>query len=204
MNLQLKLDAKTVLDNIEKVRSKGLKQILNFGIGKTSSYLASYIILRHLTGGTTQDRLKTRSGLLKQTTIPLVPKSISEYKVEGGVQFGTKYAPVHISDKPKTTIITPKTAKALAIPIPGSPATTAAGVTRHTGSIRQAYPFLSYIKGKNSIILADTRGGNFIPYFILKKSVKISSRVHLDEILNTKKTDIENIFKQAIDEYIKI
>lgn len=202
-NLTLKIEkSKELINFLEKFRSKGLKQILNFSVNKTSSFLASFIISRHLTGGTAKDKLAVRSGRLRQTTVPRT-LTIKENSIEGGVQFGTKYADIHISRKPKSTIITPKTAKNLAIPIPGSPAVTASGVTRFTGGIRQAFPFLSFVKSKKgNKLLVDTRNGKFIPYFVLKKQVKIDSRVHTDDILNKNEQKINSVFKKAIDQYI--
>lgn len=202
--LTIKIDSSDFDEFFKKFGSTGIKKALNFGVDKSSSFLASFIVQRHLTGGTTKDRLKTRSGRLKQTTIPIQNKTISDNEISGGVQFGTKYAHVHISNKPKTTIITPKTVKNLAIPIPGSPAFTPSGQQRGTGKINIAFPFLSFVRSKKGNgLLVDTRDDKFIPYFVLKKSVRIESRVHLDEIVNKKEKDIVKIFNNAVKEIIK-
>lgn len=194
MSIHVDVDTSEASKYFKRVLPAELSGALLSATNKSSSFLTTYIITRHLTGGTSNDRLALRSGKLAQSTNRIKAKFAGKTSVEGGVEFGIKYAKLHVSNKPKSTVITPKTAKMLAIPVPGSPAVTSSGVIKHTGSIRQAYPFLSRVGG----LLVDKRNNNFTPYFALKKSVIVKSRVHLNDIANLKTEDIRNIFNKEL------
>ena len=200
MEIDITSNLKDFSKDLQKLSQEGLINLLSKGVKKSSSFLITYIKDNHLTGGTTDTKLKGRSGRLRQSVLPLDLIRQSESVVEGGLHIGqgVKYAELHINETRKSTTITPKSAGALAIPLPGSPAVTPSGVSKVVSKIREQYPFLK----RKGNVLADTRDGNFIPYFALKKSVTIQSRVHTDEILDQNKDKIASLFTRAAQEEI--
>lgn len=172
-------------------------------IRKQSRALRDYIVVRHLTGGTSADRLATPSGHLIRSTTVLPVKSDAN-RISGGVGFGAKYARVHIGHKGQRTTIRPINAKMLAIPLP--PAKTAAGAARYKSPLD--VPDLHFIRSKaGNLLLAKFKGKGskrgIIPWFVLKKQVMIPARVHLRDILTIKKAEISQGIQDAIPNAIK-
>lgn len=199
MNVKIFFDISDFNDYIDTNIKVNIPKALIEGTNKSVSHLLDVLLTKHLRGGTTSTKLRTRSGNLRSQTQPIPSKSIGKNKASGGIQFGAKYSKVHINVFPTTTIIRPKRARNLAIPIEGSPATTGSGVKNYFGDIRQQFPFLSFAYSKRGTkLLVDRRGGRFIPYFVLKRQVAIQSRVHLDEILNREAIMFEEIYRKAI------
>ena len=79
------------LDQIIKLLSPKVVQVVK----EHSVRLWQQVIIRHLTGGTTSDRLGRRTGTLARSTRPLTVQMVGS-KVTGGLAFGAEYAGVHI------------------------------------------------------------------------------------------------------------
>lgn len=167
-------------------------------------------------GGTTDYKLRKRTGKLASGTKPMAVE-VKGAQVEGGIQFGSVYARVHIGPKGQVTTIKPKTKKFLTIPIEGSPIMTSAGVLKAsagelmTGAIGLPFgeTFIKRSKKGNLIIfgkqrvskganIGETRG-EIIPLFLLKKEVKVKSRIHPKEIMAmAKKLMVEDLKSKGI------
>lgn len=167
-------------------------------VKKQSRALRAYIVVRHLTGGTSADRLANRSGHLIRTTKPL-PVQQESNRIFAGVEFSTKYARVHIGTEGQRIVIKPVSAKMLAIPL--NAAKTAAGVARYKSP--RDVPGLHLIKSKaGNLLLVKTIGkgkGKIIPMFVLKSMVTVPARVHPESILMAKKIEIVQGFQDAIE-----
>lgn len=171
-----------------------IRSIIAAEIAKQSVKLTNYVIIRHLTGGTTADKLKVRSGELRRTTRPK-PVVMTGDMITGGVQFGANYSGIHIGKRGKKTVITPKRARNLAIPIMYG--LTPAGVARQPSP--RAYPFLRFIpRGSKPPLLAAVRKGVIYPYYVLVKSVTIPTRVHPEDVLAAKGNEIAMGLQRAL------
>lgn len=157
-----------------------------------SRLMQSHIRTEHLTGGTTETRLRVRSGRLRGSVIPLKTEVKSD-RVEGGVSIGTTYGRVHFGPKGQKTKIVPKKGKYLTIPLPA--AMTRAGVAKGGAKSGQwGDTFIAKSKAGNLIIFGKRRimkdkkegelRGQVVPLFVLKKSVTVPARVHPQDILN--------------------
>ena len=177
------------LDNIP---AKLLLQTVRI-IDINARLMQSHIRTEHLTGGTTETKLRVRSGRLRGSVIPLKTE-VKADQVEGGVSIGTVYGRTHFGPKGQKTKIVPKKGKYLTIPLPG--AMTKAGVVK--GGARSGQwgeTFVAKSKAGNLIIFGRQRimtpgpktgelKGQAIPLFLLKKSVVVPARVHPKEILD--------------------
>lgn len=146
-------------------------------VARQSKAMTKYVIARHLTGGTSKDRLAVRTGHLRRTT---KAKPVKEEKgaIVGGTSFGAKYARVHVGPRGKKTTITPKRAKYLAIPL--AAAKTPAGVAR--GGPRDFPDTFVFRSKAGNLIIGQRRRDRVVPLFVLKKRVTIPTRVHPEDI----------------------
>jgi len=196
------------IDGIGKIPPNIFKQAERI-ITRQARVMQSYVRKEHLTGGTTDTRLRARTGKLRASCIP-IKTEIKEGSVEGGISFGTVYGRVHVGPKGQTTTITPKKGKYLTIPLPA--AMTGAGVAR--GSARQGpwgETFVAKSKetggliifGKRKIMSGKKAGelrGKITPLFLLLKSVRIKARVHPEELIAwIKPKMIEDFLKGGIE-----
>ena len=146
---------------------------------RQSDKLTNWIIKNHLTGGTSSDRLKVRSGNFRRLTLPIKPKAYSN-KMKGGTQFAGTGARVHVGPRNQVTTIKPVTSKYLAIPI--GEGLTANGVPRYSGP--RSVPGLDLITSlRGNLILVKQVGDMMEPFFLLLKQVEVKARVHPEEIL---------------------
>jgi len=161
-------------------------------INSKSLEMKNYIITEHLTGGTTDTRLRVRSGRLRGSLSVIKAKNEGD-RIEGGVSIGTIYARTHFGPEGQETTIVPKNAKYLTIPLPA--AMTGAGVGKglaRTGPWGET--FIAKSKAGNLIIYGKQRymkgkrigqlRSQIIPLFLLKKSVTIRARIHPEDILS--------------------
>jgi len=160
---------------------------------RQSQSMANYIIIRHLTGGTTSDRLARRTGTLAKSTRPRKVERKGK-RVVGGVVLGTKYAKVHVGEKGKVTTIRPRRAQFLAIPL--SAAKTAAGVPR--GRPRDFGNTFIQRSRRGNLLIFQKRLGGIVPLFALKKEVRIPARVHLEEVASAFAGRIAKDIEQSI------
>jgi|SRR5579885_822582 len=162
-------------------------------VNKQSVKLTNYTIQRHLTGGTTEDRLRVRSEQMRRTTRPLQSR-IEGSRISGGVQFGVDYAKVHVGPKGSFFTIKPK-GKWLAIPTEA--ALTPTGQMKYPHA--RDYPN-TFINPKNKQLVMGRLSKNLIvPFFILRRFVKVPRRVDPQEILLAKGPEISQSLVKAID-----
>lgn len=200
---RIEIDTKQIGSYFTKTRTNVLVA-LQKEMTEQSRALLSYVSLQHLRGGTSASRLRMRSGNLIKTTIPIKTKIVGSM-LEGGIQFGAKYASVHVGDEGHITRIPKGGAKGmLAIPI--GVMVNKSGVSRMIGgSIRTQYPFLTLIKSKKgNLILADLRKkGQIMPYFVLKSRVMVKTRVFPKTIIQKFAPEVKRGFEEAIKTAIK-
>ena len=135
-----------------------------------------YVTIQHLVGGTAATRLAARSGHLGRTTIPMKTRIIGNM-LEGGIQFGALYAPVHIGPEGQVTTIRPKASnKKGYLFIPTGQSLTRAGV----------------FKGKYA-----KDGVRMV------KQVKIKTRVHPKTIIQLFAPQVKRGFEAVIKTAIK-
>ena len=138
------------LDQIIKLLSPKVVQVVK----EHSVRLWQQVIIRHLTGGTTSDRLGRRSGTLARSTRP-IPVKMEGSKVTGGLSFGAEYAWTHIGPAGSQVTIRPKNKRFLAIPL--AAAKTAAGVARGRPPVRHLGPHL-YCQGGDLRVFRGDQG----------------------------------------------
>jgi hypothetical protein len=187
--------------------------------------LQKYVRTEKLTGGTTESRLRVRSGRFRASVIP-IPTETKEDRIEGGISFGTIYGRVHVGPKGQVTTITPKRRKYLTIPLPA--AMTRAGVSRgalapglSSAQLSAWGPMAAEMTPYGNTFVAKSKKGNLIvfgnlryakgkrvgelrsqivPLFLLVKSVKIKARIHPEELLAwIKPKVIEDFIKKGIE-----
>lgn len=168
-------------------------------VTRGSRRLVRHIVSEHLRGGTTRTKLARRTGHLTQTTTEKKTQ-VSKAGIVGGVDFGAKYAGVHVGPKGQTTVINPKRAKFLTIPLDA--AKTAAGVAR--GSARD-FENAFFIRSKaGNLLLVQRRSGSggIVPLFVLKRQVSIQSRVHPEDISKKVGPEIVEDLERKINEIL--
>ena len=160
-----------------------------------SEILTNYIIKKHLTGGTKLTKLAVRSGNLRRTTRPI--HSPSGEKIKGGTRFGALYAGLHVGPKGRVTTIKPRKGKYLAIPIMHG--LTDAGVPkkRSPRDVPDLKLMSRELVGKSPLLVR--KAGDLIePWYVLKKQVKVATRVHPDEILRANLPRILRAYEDII------
>jgi len=197
MNFTITLEDKKLKINLKKMTKTIFNAVIK-EMKNQSVKLTNYTKIHHLRGGTTDSKLRVRSGQLLRTTRAKKTEKQSGI-IKGGVVFGVKYASIHVGRKGQVTTIKAKPGKALSIPLP--PALTPAGVLRKPP---REYNDLQMIKREGRPpLLAKIFKNKVVPYFVLKKSVKVKSRVHPEDILNANKNSIISGFRKAITEAIE-
>ncbi len=172
--LEVKVEGRVLTLYLSKLTER-LWNIAAKVMTRQSQGVTVFIIKQHETGGTTATKLAVRTGHMRQTTVPRLTKQIAD-GVQGGTDFGAKYAGVHMGPRGQKTVITPKAAQFLTIPMPG--ALTAAGMVR--GRARD-FPGTFIAKG---MIFQKQRGGKIVPLFLLRRQVTVPARIHPEDIAN--------------------
>jgi len=171
--------------------SKKMIRAVQQGITQAGIETASYVKTRHLTGGTTEDRLGVRSGLLRKSAHGL-KATVEGDRVTGGAGIGDGliYADVHINREGRKLVITPKHAKALAVPFRGFGSRTGDigyGRTKQPGPKDYAKGFLTPFRTKKGgmLLVHRVKGKNarIEPYYMLLKSVTVPARVFPERVL---------------------
>jgi hypothetical protein len=178
----------------EKKMDKTITDSMNY----QSRLLTDYIQRNHLRGGTTKTKLAVRTGHLRSTTFPIIARKRSGFII-GGTKFGAKYAPIHVGERGTETEIRVKNPdlKYLAIPLP--PAKSKGGSKKLVKT--RDFPDMEFRqkKGRDPVMGYSTGRGGFVPYFALKKSVKIKRRVFPDAIINAQKNKLARGIKKDVD-----
>ncbi len=173
---------------------KNAERILNL----EARALQKYIRIEKMTGGTTDTRLRVRSGRLRDSVIP-IPAKITNTGVEAGVGIGNqadgtlRYARVHIGPAGQQTTIRPKKGKYLTIPLDAAMTPTGQLKAPATSDM-WGETFVRKSKKGNLIIFGKvqvTKGkhageyrGDAVPLFLLRKEVTIKARIHPAELLD--------------------
>jgi hypothetical protein len=196
-------------------KSRRMVQYVKQGIQRAGIETASYVKVRHLTGGTTEDRLGVRTGILHASAHGLKPVEFGDRIIGGAGMGGPRgggqlvYAPVHINREGTKTTITPKRAKLLAVPFRSWQSRT--GPTGY-GWQRQESPknyprgFFFKMKTKNNrtmLVHAEGKGKNvkLYPYFMLLPSVTVPARVYPERVAMVRRRYIVRTIR---DELIKM
>jgi hypothetical protein len=191
--IEVKVDNKRLVLKIQELTPE-LEDVLFDETKKQSDKLTNYIIKNHLTGGTSDTKLKVRSGSFRRLTLPIKPKAYSA-KMRGGTQFAGIGARVHVGPKNQVTTIKPIASKYLAIPI--GEALNGNGVARYSGP--RSVPGLSLITSrKGNKLLARTSDAGIEPFFLLLKQVEVKARVHPDEVLSKNIKAIASDYRKAV------
>lgn len=176
---------------------------LPLAIGKEmdsiSANLTHYVRTRHLEGGTSSDRLRTRSRNLYNSAVPL-PTTISGDVVVGGTSIGKDlaYTRVHIGNGTSTVI----RAKGKSLTIPLGPALDSRGLAVKPAS---QYTNLKLIPKNGYALLAEVfPDGKILPYFLLKRQVTVPMRVHPEDILRENAPVIVSQLDTAINKWLSI
>lgn len=192
-----------------KQLSETVVRVITNIMNKESSRLAVYVRQSFLSGPTSDITLSKRSGELRKKTNPYPVKVMSDMVV-GGIIFGDglSYTSVHINQVGTVTTIKPRTAQALAIPLPGAMDKSGNVQNRYRSGLRGIKglfrPYVSGSKGekRRADYLAIKRGGQIIPMFKLRKSVNIKSRVFPEVIAAEQEATVRHTFEAAVNNYI--
>ena len=173
-------------DVLFKLFDKITEQLMK-SVGRESQWLAKHIQTQYLSGGS--GALKAVSGELRRRTFALAPIKTPD-GVMGRVVIGSglDYTHVHVGPMGKTTVIKPKTAKSLAIPL--SSALTSAGglfsIFSKGKSLWSLHPKLFRGSKEHNLrpdMLYYKRGKNEItPMFVLRRSVTLRTKVWPEQI----------------------
>lgn len=192
--------AVTFRKNDFKGYPKRLSARLKTAVYKTSVLAVSHIRQTYFGNHTGSNKLHYGGGELPRSIKPK-PVELKGFKVHGGIMAGTVYSSVHIGRKGKTTTIRPRKAKMLAIPL--AAAKTKSGMQRRLSTVIEdgkrkitgpwGKTFVAKSKRGNLIVFgqrmtmkgknAGKIRGNIIPLFVLKKQVRIRTRIHPKDIM---------------------
>lgn len=196
------MNYKIVTTTVKFIRFDSLYDLFNRvtdrlfkSVSRESVTLEKYIKKQYLSGGT--GALKVRSGELRRRTFALVPVKIND-EIIGRVVIGSglNYTPLHVGPAGKVTTIVPKKAKALAIPL--SSALTSGGSRLsmfRVQSLWDLHPKLFRGSVKHNLrpdILYYKRGSSITPMFLLRRSVRIKTRVWPEQIAASQAPIIQN------------
>lgn len=180
---------------------KQAEKILNIN----ARALQRYIRVEKMTGGTTESRLRARSGHLRASVIPIKAERKAD-TIESGVSIGKVYARMHIGPRGQKTTITPKKGKFLTIPLPAAlkPSGDLRGPAR---SDMWGETFIAKSKKGNLIIFGRARimkgkragelRGQVVPLFLLVKKVTVPARIHPSELIDWIKPKITEDFSSG-------
>jgi hypothetical protein len=194
--------------NLDKL-SPEIKAGLTKGLNAESINLRNYINTRHLTGGTSSDRLGSPSGRLRASGKIIEAKQRGN-DIIAGVEYGgttkggkpVKYAHIHIGKPGQVTTIKAKSGGALAIPIMAG-RTPAGKESAKAKRLKDARKLTFIDREGKPPLLVNTTKKLFEPMYVLKKSVQIRTRVHPEIILNTRQDSIAAAVGREIDAAIR-
>lgn len=212
MTIKSNINDDEVKKRLDLFRERFLKKASPI-IQEHSLLLIDYLRQKHMSGPTSDTTIRRRTGNLADSMRP-APVIASDKYIDGGVTFGKIYSKVHIGPRGRTTTIVPKNKKALTIPFPGSPILKPSGELKATaaelkdGSAGLPFGRTIILKTEDgdSIIFGIqriTKGANIgkyrgklVPLFILKKKVKIKTRVHREVFLKWSKDQLTRDFRE--------
>lgn len=187
--------------------NRRMVQYVKQGITKAGVETAQYIKVRHLTGGTTSDRLGVRTGLLRKAAHGLKPIESGDRVIGGaGLGDGLVYAPVHINREGTKTTITPKNSKYLTVPFRSWQSRSGSmgyGPVKRPSARDYSKGFLRVIKTKSGkLMLAHVTGPKgkktIVPYYMLLKKVVVPARVYPERIAIVRRRYIVETIKNEM------
>lgn len=198
----IKIDGWTrVVAALRKLSRRDAIAILRTAMGVRLRLIQTEIKQKWLTGGTTDDKLGTRSGKLRNS-VRVGAITTSGDTVRGGVNAGTRYAFTHMGKRGSSVTIRGK--PWLTIPMTWLPESRAVLLTE-AGALRGGARSGAFANtGLGTFIQKSDRGnwiifgqravqrgtnagqgrGKIVPLFLLRHQVKVKRRVFLDEILH--------------------
>lgn len=177
-----------------------LTKLLTSVISDQSRKLTEYVKQLYLSGPKGPYRLDKQSGDLYRGTVPLSVEVFGK-RVIGGMEFGdTPYARIHIGGVGKVTTITPKRAKALAIPL-GSNANWYTGRSDLISLHEFKQLSLWKRKGGRDAFLVEKVAGGIRPVFLLKKMVRQKTRVFPERIVQEYSSPVILTVEREVERY---
>ena len=192
MEIKVRVQDKDTVRYLRQLPISINKKIIE-GVNEAGKRLTRYVKSKYLrTQG--ENSLGRDSGELFRSTRPIVAKKINDNIVTGGTEIGASsvaniYVRTHVSSRPKTTIIYPRTAKMLAIPLPPA----------RIGGRRIKPRELPNSFFRGNVLVSSFLGDEFVPFFVMKRFVSIKSRVHTKKIAN----EFRPVITKTIDDSIK-
>lgn len=206
--MSLEVEVRRVGLNLDDM-SPEIRSGLTRGLNAQSIQLRNYINVRHLTGGTSNDRLGSTTGRLRASGQVIEAKQRGN-DIIAGVSYGgaakggkpVKYAHIHIGKPGHVTTIKAKSGGALAIPIM-SGRTPAGKESTKAKRLKDARKLTFIDRQGKPPLLVNTTKKLFEPMYVLKKSVNIKARVHPEVILDTRQDSIAEAVGKEIDKAIR-
>lgn len=195
---------KTIDKFTPKVKAK-LKKIVAISGVEWQSYVRKEFFTGYAYGKRS-DKLQSRTGFLKKSIHPAPVKETSQ-GIEGGLNFGASYAKVHVGPRGRVTTFSGDPY----LKIPLEEALTGKGELRAHASDESMWGNTYIQKSKKgNLILFGQRlfqkgkstgeaATDIVPLFLLRKQVKIKTRIHPEQIFAWAKDKIvENIQKELV------
>lgn len=162
-----------------KTANRRFLSIFRENVGKQATLMAQYVRKNYFSGSRpTQTKLSDPDGSLRRTIKPrrVIEKSVgNQVRFSAGVDFSQiPYAKIHVGRKGKVTRITPKSSKYLAIPLQAAKRRGWTSQNMSPLDVTQK----NFLTAKNGLLVSP----NNVPYYVLKKSVDVHTRIHPEEI----------------------
>lgn len=173
--------------------------------------LTAHIQQRYLSGPRSELTLDKRSGKIRKNTKPL-PVTVINSSIVGGTVIGedVPYTRVHVGPIGQTTIIRPRSAGALAIPIEGGPAMNPSGTLKtlfsSAGGLRNV-PNLFRGRAANNlrpdVLYLRMSGNRVLPAFVLRNQVTIRTKVFPEVIAFDQAPVVKEALEQAVQDMLR-
>lgn len=194
MQVRVKVDSKDSVTYLKRIATSLNKGVVD-GVTEASKRLTYYVREKYLSRKGNNSIGRDSSDIYTSTVA--INTQRKGNVITGGTHIGSspkakKYTHVHVSSRPKTTVIYPKKSNGrLAIPI----LSTTGGKRMKARDIRNP-EFRGEVLGSNT-------NGLFTPYFVMKRYVVIRSRVHTKKIASEYTSEITKIIDRNIEKSIK-
>jgi len=171
----------------------------------------TYIRTKFFTGysyGKKSGKLQSRTSFLSKSIQP-APVTVTKEGISGGINIGASYARTHVGPKGQVTTIKPVKKKWLTIPLEA--AMTPKGEVRGSAQDKAVWGNTFFDRNdKGDLILYGQKlfqkgaktgqaGGKIVPLFLLRKEIKVKTRIHPEVIFKWGKAKfIENLQKEIL------
>lgn len=196
--------AKETQRYIQRIVKRLTPSLVN-AVNKISDNMTTYVKANYLSHKS-DSSIGIDTGEIYNSTIPIHVSKRQIKNLRGGVAIGTsakaqKYVNVHVSDRPKITVIRSKN-KLLTIPLPNAKRRRYKSVWDVKDSKVKKLKRGKY-KGGYVVGSQKGRGKSFTPYYLLADQVSIKSRVHTDEIANRYSPVVTRILNSEISRVLR-